>query len=308
MFSKSALLRTLILLFALSVTSRIEGVELTEGTVSRTDFFSPTTFSLSGPALSYSGSFDSYWWHWLPPCTPCFPGELDSTSNSFVLDTTDFYSAAVTIGGQWYYNWGSFYNPPPPYAIFSSSMNFSGGFVEVPLSDEPELILIAPFTMTGSVGGHNQSSRFGAGFDASGYVSLYLKRIVWSGRPAYMYQTITYRIATGVDIDVKPGEAPNYINLSSQGKTPIAILSTAAFDATTVNPLTVRVAGAPIGLRRNGTTASSLEDVNGDGLLDLVVHVSTEALQPTSPNQVFLEAYTISGERLWGTDEITLDP
>ena len=309
MFSKSALLRILILMFALAVTWQVKGVELTGGGISRTGYLSPTNFSIYGPGLSHGGSFDSYWWFHLPPCNPCLPGELRSTSNGFSLDTTDFYSAVVTIEGQTYYNWRWFFpEPAPPYAILYSYMNFSGGFVEVPRSDEPEFVLIAPFTMIGNVGGHNQASRFGAGFEGSGYVSLYLKRVEWSGRPAYMYQSITYQIATAVNIDVKPGDDLNYINLNSRGKTPIAILSTATFDAAAVDPLTVRVAGAPINLKKNGTPASSLEDVNGDGLLDLVVHVNTEDIQPTSPNQVLFEGYSVFGQRLWGTDEVNLVP
>lgn len=309
MFSKSALLRSLVLLFALAITSRVEGVELTGGTVSRMDIIGPAGFSLYGPGLSYRGSFDTYMW--MVPCAPCFPGDVESTSAHLVLATTDLsFSTRITIDGQTYYNWGVFFPnpPPPPVALFTSVMDFHGGSVEVPLSDQSELILTAPFTMNGGLSGWNFSQLFHVNFNAGGYVSLYLKRIEWSDRPAYMFQAITYEIVPRVDIDVKPGEDPNYINLSSRGKTPIAILSTETFDAGTVDPTTITVAGAPVSLRRNGTTASSLEDVNGDGLLDLVVHVSTEALQPTSLNQVLLDGYTISGQRLWGTDEMILIP
>jgi hypothetical protein len=63
---------------------------------------------------------------------------------------------------------------------------------------------------------------------------------------------------------------------------PVAILSSSTFDATTMDPLTVRLASAGVRLRGNGTPLSSLDDVNGDGLPDLVVHVSTEALQLTA--------------------------
>ena len=300
MFSKSALVRTSILLFALALTSRVEAIELTSGRVSRTGFVSPASFSLQGPGLSFRGSFDTNMW--IPPCTPCFPGDLESTSAHLVLSTVDFsLSTSITIDGKTFFNWGSFSNPPPSSAIFTSSMDFFGGSVEVPFSDEPELTLFAPFTMSGGVGGRNIFQLFAVDLDASGYASLNLKRIGSADQPAYVFQAITYEIATRVDIDVKPG-----INPRSHGKTPISILSTAVFDAATVDPLTIRVAGAPINVKKNGTTASSLEDVNGDGLLDLVVHVSTEALQPTSPNQVLLEAFTTSGERLWGTADIIL--
>ena len=63
---------------------------------------------------------------------------------------------------------------------------------------------------------------------------------------------------------------------------PVAIFGTATFDATTVDPLTVTLASAPVELKGNGTPMASSKDVNGDCRLDLVVHVSTEELQLSS--------------------------
>src|SRR5207248_3131225 len=42
-----------------------------------------------------------------------------------------------------------------------------------------------------------------------------------------------------VGIDIQPGISPNLINLKSKGVIPLAILTTATFDATTVDPSTV---------------------------------------------------------------------
>lgn len=306
MFSKSALLRISVLLFTLAVPLCVEGSEVTSGLVYRPGLFF-SSISLQRPGLMYGGSFYSSAWY-STPCLPCFPGDVVSTSNGFSLHTIDFHIASVTMGSQTYYNWGYFFPDPPwPYAKFDSAINFYGGSVEVPFSNAPDLILITPFTMGGNVAGHNNSSwLFSDYLSGSGFVSLRLVKVDQEGTPEYRFSEITYQIATGINMDVKPGDDVNYINLKSLGKTPIAILSTDTFDAGTVDPMTITIAGAPVSLRKNGTTASSLEDVNGDGLLDLVVHVSTEALQPTSPNQVLLEGYTIFGQRLWGTDEIVL--
>lgn len=82
-----------------------------------------------------------------------------------------------------------------------------------------------------------------------------------------------------VTIDIKPGSYPNSINLGSHGVIPVAILSDADFDATSVDPKTVFLAGAGVRVRGKGNKyLASQEDVNGDGLIDLVVKVETENL------------------------------
>jgi hypothetical protein len=83
-----------------------------------------------------------------------------------------------------------------------------------------------------------------------------------------------------VTIDIKPGGG-NSINLGSSGVIPVAILSSDTFDATQVDPSTVTLAGAGVAVRGKGNKyLASEEDVNGDGRLDLVVHVETENLNP----------------------------
>jgi len=55
-----------------------------------------------------------------------------------------------------------------------------------------------------------------------------------------------------VAIDIKPGSDPNSINLSSAGVVPVAILSSATFDATQVDPASVTLAGARVKLIGKG--------------------------------------------------------
>jgi hypothetical protein len=110
-------------------------------------------------------------------------------------------------------------------------------------------------------------------------------------------------------VDIKPGETPNSIHLGSNGVVPVAILSTPDFDAGTVDPATVTLAGAAVRLRGRGTPMASLEDVNGDGLRDLVLHISTDALQLTSSDvQAVLEGMTFSGMFIRGTDSVRIVP
>ncbi len=75
------------------------------------------------------------------------------------------------------------------------------------------------------------------------------------------------------NIVVKPGDNQTVLNVGSKGVIPVAILSTSTFDATKVVPATVRFG-------RTGTEASplhwSLQDVNNDGSLDMVLQFSIQ--------------------------------
>lgn len=110
-----------------------------------------------------------------------------------------------------------------------------------------------------------------------------------------------------VAIDIKPGSFPNSINLGNEGSVPVAIFSTATFDATTVDPLTVTLASAPVTLKGKGRPMFSKEDINGDGLLDLVVHVSTQMLQLSEGDtEAILEGQTYDGMHITGTDSVRI--
>ncbi len=67
------------------------------------------------------------------------------------------------------------------------------------------------------------------------------------------------------EIDIDPGNDPNFINLLCPSPIPVAILSSPAFDAFTVDVTTL--AFGPSGA---GATGSEFTDVDGDGLIDLL--------------------------------------
>lgn len=111
-----------------------------------------------------------------------------------------------------------------------------------------------------------------------------------------------------VVIDIKPGSDPNSINLGSHGVVPVAILTTDEFDATTVDPDTIELAGASIALRGNGSRLlASYDDVDDDGDVDLMLHVETENLQfETGATEAILTGKTFDGRDISGKDTIVI--
>jgi hypothetical protein len=129
----------------------------------------------------------------------------------------------------------------------------------------------------------------------------------------YLALTVFYSLPApgAVTIDIKPGSYPNRINLGSHGVIPVAILSSAGFDATQVDPDTVTLAGASVALRGKGNKyLAHEEDVNGDGLLDLVVLVETENLIPAKLQDGYacITGLTSDGMSFEACDEIEIVP
>lgn len=107
---------------------------------------------------------------------------------------------------------------------------------------------------------------------------------------------------TRIRIDIKPGSSTNPINLKSNGVVPVALLSTSTFDATTVDPLSVRF--EPAGATEAHKQGHK-QDVNGDSRLDLVLHFHTQETGIRSGDtQACLSGKTKSGLLFEGCDAI----
>jgi len=131
-----------------------------------------------------------------------------------------------------------------------------------------------------------------------GYVYDYVK----SSSSYYVWPVRGPEPTLNVDIDIRPGDFPNSINLKSKGNVPVAILSSPTFDAATVDRGTVEFAGAPA-LPIGG----SPEDVNSDGLIDMVLHFKTQDfnLQPEDI-EACLTGMTFSGQEFKGCDSVRI--
>ncbi|MCH7752719.1 MAG: hypothetical protein IH898_11265, partial [Planctomycetes bacterium] len=111
-------------------------------------------------------------------------------------------------------------------------------------------------------------------------------------------------------VDIKPGGSANPVNLKSKGVLPVAILGTDEFDVTEVD-FDSLLFGDPLLIDNGGTAVSplrsGLEDVNGDGLLDLTLKFSTRDLVEFGALGFDTVEGLLTGELLDGTPFEGLD-
>jgi PKD repeat protein len=139
-------------------------------------------------------------------------------------------------------------------------------------------------------------------------------------------QTTTLVVqAISVAVDIQPGKAPNTLSVKKPGSTlPVAILSTADFDATSVDPATITLGNesgvdTPVARSSTGTLVVNAPfDMNGDGRPDLVVHFYVADLQANgdlsmiagTTQTMVLRGKTKSpdGRSVRGTDQVAITP
>lgn len=115
-------------------------------------------------------------------------------------------------------------------------------------------------------------------------------------------QLVIKRIVQLIEIDIRPCSLPNNINLKSEGKVPVAILTTDNFDASNIDPSTIEFAGA-------SPLKWHLKDVDLDGDMDLVLHFKTQELDLTENSvEATLTGETFDFQLIQGTDSIRIVP
>ena len=142
--------------------------------------------------------------------------------------------------------------------------------------------------------------------DALRIFPLGITKVIWkatdaNGNSSTSEQTVTVN-PIPVTVDVKPGSNDNSINLKSNGKIPVAILSLNGFLASSIDMLSVK-----FGPNRIATLMGNLEDVNSDGAPDLMLHFDNQSAGiAQADTKVELTGKTIAGVDFKGSDKISI--
>ena len=129
--------------------------------------------------------------------------------------------------------------------------------------------------------------------------------------------TVDLDVEVEVDIDIRPGGGRKPTNLRARGVLPVAIVSTEDFDALEVDAESVLFGdpsatessdGAPVAPLR-----STDEDVDGDGLDDLLLHFSISEIADAGALdgesvEAELTGETFDGTLIVGTDSVRIVP
>lgn len=109
-----------------------------------------------------------------------------------------------------------------------------------------------------------------------------------------------------VKIDVRPSSRRNPVSPRSGGRLPVAVLTDGGFDASRVEPSTVTLGDgsapeAPVARRGNGAPLASLQDVDGDGDRDLLLHFPIRDLVGNGDLDRTTTSLELNGETSGGT-------
>ena len=120
-----------------------------------------------------------------------------------------------------------------------------------------------------------------------------------SGIFSQRYQAPSSGVA--VEIDIKPGSAQNPIDPKSKDVIPVAILTTATFDAWDVDSSTLAFGRGGVGIKH---ATGHAEDVDKDGDLDMILHFKAPAGVVCGDTEATLTGETFGGVPIEGTDVI----
>lgn len=257
-------------------------------------------------------------------CTAVSPTHVyvDDGSYTVTLTVNDGYATGSTSRTATVLNVAPTVNAGADVTVVSGQLvAFSGRFSDPGVEDDPWSWTIDwgfGAQSTGSTSSQLATITASRAACAAGTYSVVLTVTDKDGGVGTDSRTLTVPYY-GVSIDVTPTQSPNAVSLSKKGLLPVSILSTATFDARSVNPATVVLGDesgtdTPVARLANGRYQARVDDTNGDGRPDLVVMFETAALVASADlgaatTQLVLRGFLADGcTNVRATDTVTPVP
>lgn len=111
-----------------------------------------------------------------------------------------------------------------------------------------------------------------------------------------------------VAVDIKPGSFPNVVNINEKGAIPVAILGSADLNVRKVNPGSLLLENMPVVKTPAGKLLAHYDDVNGDGIEDLVVQFEDTGNIAAGATTATLVGKLLDSTPIKGSDSISLVP
>lgn len=111
---------------------------------------------------------------------------------------------------------------------------------------------------------------------------------------------------SSMEVDLVPGSAENTVNPSQGRSIEVAVLGSNKLDVGDINPRTLRLKGADVLLvGKSDKSLCRQQDINGDGLLDLVCEMRTTGFRVDEGEyRILIEAETYDKASLKGEDRL----
>jgi hypothetical protein len=113
-----------------------------------------------------------------------------------------------------------------------------------------------------------------------------------------------------VNIDIKPGDETNCVNINDHGVIPVAILGSTDFDVAQVDPETCSLQGMSVKMvGKSDKLICDYTDLNGDGYIDLLLKIEdSDGNFVEGQTVATLTGTLLDGTPIEGTDTICIVP